>query len=105
MVLRALSLIFLIAILLSCSEEQPLNNSDAEIIIGEELYNNNCAVCHGLDGKLGAGGASDLTISELTKEATKDVVEKGRGGMPPQNHIFSSKNEIDEVVDFVMTMK
>ena len=105
MVLRVISIIFLITILISCSEGQPLSNSEAEITLGEELYNNNCAVCHGLDGKLGAGGASDLTVSKLTKGETKDVVEKGRGGMPPQNHIFSNRNEIDEVVDFVMTMK
>lgn len=105
MVLRIPQFLILSFVLFSCAEGTDKEQPDSKISLGEDLYNNNCAACHGLDGKLGAGGATDLSASSLTKDEMEDVVEKGRGGMPPQGHVFTNKNEVGEVIDFVLTLK
>lgn len=70
---------------------------------GRSLFNLNCALCHGRDGKLGHG-AKDLTVSMLTKEEMIATVEQGRGAMMPYRDILTSK-EIDAVVTYVRSLQ
>lgn len=49
---------------------------------GKSLYEANCALCHGGDGKLGASGAKDLSISMLDNEGIKEIILHGQGAMP-----------------------
>jgi len=49
---------------------------------GKDLYEANCKLCHGTDGKLGMAGAKDLSISVLDAVAIKDIILKGKGAMP-----------------------
>lgn len=51
----------------------------------EELYVNNCASCHGPDGKLGLSGASDLTLTQLTTDSIASIILNGRNSMPKTN--------------------
>ena len=46
---------------------------------GETLYSDNCALCHGDDGKLGLTGASDLTVAvpTLTDDEIANIVQNG----------------------------
>jgi uncharacterized membrane protein SirB2 len=50
---------------------------------GKALYENNCVLCHGGDGKLGMSGAQDISKSQLDHAAMVDIILKGRGNMPP----------------------
>lgn len=49
----------------------------------QALYIQNCSLCHGADGKLGASGAKDLTKTTLTVEEIKNIILHGKGLMRP----------------------
>lgn len=57
-----------------------LNNDGS--INAKLLYTDNCAKCHGEDGKAGIMGASDLTATQLSADSMTVLTEKGRGNMP-----------------------
>jgi mono/diheme cytochrome c family protein len=50
---------------------------------GSALYQANCALCHGSDGKLGASGAKDISLTNLDVSGIKDIILKGKGLMAP----------------------
>ncbi len=47
------------------------------------LYTDNCATCHGADGKLGLAGAANISSTILTSTAISDIILKGKGLMAP----------------------
>lgn len=49
---------------------------------GKALYEANCTLCHGADGKLGMSGAKDLTASVMDLGAIKEIIIHGKGAMP-----------------------
>lgn len=49
---------------------------------GQQMYIDNCAKCHGLDGKAGIAGAKDISKTEMNVDAIADIITKGRNGMP-----------------------
>src|SRR5699024_12540577 len=50
---------------------------------GEEVFQQNCATCHGDD--LSGGNGPDLTKvgSEMSKDDIHDIIDNGNGDMPP----------------------
>jgi mono/diheme cytochrome c family protein len=56
--------------------------SNAGITEAKDLYINNCAQCHGNDGKLGAFGAKDLTATQMDVAEIKKIILEGKGVMP-----------------------
>ena len=81
MVLRFVVYSFALYFLMSCSSGQGENRSvtDKHVDRSTNLYATNCAACHGEDGKLKAGGASDLSKGTMcyTRQA---LVLAGRHG-------------------------
>ena len=77
------------------------------VAAGKQLYGNLCAACHGESAKGGVG--PDLTVSKYKHGKTRldiaKTLSEGRpGGMPP----FSSqlnKEQIESLVEFVLTLK
>lgn len=49
---------------------------------GKALYEANCNLCHGSDGKLGIAGAKDLSASVLDVAGIKEIILHGKGAMP-----------------------
>ncbi len=90
-------------LLLACgsasSEGSQMTNEGAKVS-GQSVFNLNCALCHGRDGKLGLNGAKDLTVSALSRDEMIAMVKQGRGAMMPYKDILSAK-EVDAVVDYV----
>lgn len=70
---------------------------------GQPIFNMNCALCHGRDGKLGLNGAKDLTTSTLTRPEMLAIVRSGKGAMMPYKNVLSPK-EIEAVVEHVRTL-
>jgi len=50
--------------------------------IGRGVYEQNCQACHGSELKGERGPAIDAAISRLGAEATRNVIRKGKAGMP-----------------------
>jgi cytochrome c oxidase cbb3-type subunit 3 len=80
---------------------------DSYVAAGKKLYGNLCASCHGEGGKGGVG--PNLTISKYKYgksrlDITKTISEGRPGGMPA----FSSqidKEQVESLVEFVLTLK
>lgn len=70
---------------------------------GQSVFNMNCSLCHGRDGKLGLNGAKDLTASTLTKAEMVAIVRSGKGAMMPYKDVLTAK-EIEAVVEHVRTL-
>ena len=51
-------------------------------INAKQLYIDNCAKCHGENGKAGVVGASDLSITQLSADSITNLTETGRKSMP-----------------------
>lgn len=84
------------------SMENPTDDDDESLEIGEELYNKHCRSCHGKEG-LGDGPKAgeletptgDFTMEEFQKQSDGALFYKttfGRGDMPE----FSKKISSDE---------
>ncbi|MFO1270119.1 MAG: cytochrome-c oxidase, cbb3-type subunit III [Rubrivivax sp.] len=78
--------------------------------IGERLFANNCAQCHGADGR-GSKGFPDLTQSGASRLATgaPDTIEatitNGRvGNMPPMAAAVGSPEDVKNVANYVLSL-
>lgn len=71
---------------------------------GAELFNANCALCHGRKGDLGMNGAKDLGLSSLTRVEMIAMVTNGKGAMMPYKNVLTPK-QIEAVVDHVRTLR
>jgi cytochrome c6 len=85
--------------------ETELTEPTEEPLSGEVLYLNNCASCHGPDGKLGVSGASDLSSSQMTINEIKIILKEGRNGMPVMKEILGSDENIESVSNYVIDLK
>jgi len=76
--------------------------------IGERLFLNNCAQCHGSDGR-GAKGFPNLTDGDwLYGNAPEQIVEtiaKGRNGvMPPMGAAIGGAAEVEQLAQYVLSL-
>lgn len=76
--------------------------------IGERLFLNNCAQCHGSDGR-GAKGFPNLTDADwLYSGAPEQIVQtiaKGRHGiMPPMAQAVGGAAEVEQVAQYVLSL-
>lgn len=99
----------LVAVLLalaSCGEANTDGNSATpKALSGKELFVNNCAACHGMDGALGVSGASDLSHSKLKTEEIIEILKKGRNGMPAFEPILNSKENMEAVTAYTLELR
>jgi cytochrome c6 len=72
---------------------------------GQELYTEHCAQCHGEDGKLGASGAKDLSSSKLNEGQTRQLILKGKNGMPPMEYFLDTDEKVQKVIDYISTFR
>ncbi len=78
--------------------------------IGERLYINNCAQCHGSDAK-GSKGFPNLTLPVASRlatdsfEAVKATITNGRQGMmPPMAAAVGSAEDVKNVANYVLSL-
>ncbi len=98
-----------ILVLNACSTEQVSDSTTVDesnvVVSGKKIYDNNCMACHGSDGKLGAGGALDLSTSKMSTEEMSTIIDEGRNGMPPHKHVCKTQEEKDSLVSFVLNLR
>lgn len=71
---------------------------------GQKIYSDNCAKCHGDDGKAGVLGASDLSVSTMDAAARTEIVKNGKNGTMPAFNSQLSSEQIDAVVGYIGTL-
>jgi len=86
----------------SCNNSSKSDNSSNDEVVA--LWKQNCALCHGMDGKLGINGAKDLRLSELSLGPRKSIIKNGKGKMIPFGNKLSEK-EIEALAKYTFTFK
>jgi cytochrome c oxidase cbb3-type subunit III len=76
--------------------------------IGERLFGNNCAQCHGSDAR-GSKGFPNLTDGDWlyggTPEIIAETITKGRSGvMPPMAAAVGTAEDVKNVANFVLSL-
>ena len=95
--LVAAAALALAATLVGCSSDGPSTPDDPVLAQGQDVYNGNCASCHGIDG----GGGLGKKLAGQVEEAFPDiedqvaVVRDGRSGtnMPA----FGGRLSVEEI--------
>jgi len=108
MVLKNVSFLLGIGwVLLGCSENpsSPAVEHDFVARSGEEIFGTSCASCHGMDGKLNASGAKDLSASSLDALMMTEIIQNGKNAMPPQNNVFVTTEELTNTIAYVKSLR
>ena len=77
-------------------------------LIGERIFLNNCAQCHGSDAR-GSRGFPNLTDGEWmyggAPDAIKTTILNGRNGvMPPMGAALGGKDDVTDVAHYVLSL-
>ncbi|RSK37243.1 c-type cytochrome [Hymenobacter metallilatus] len=83
---------------------EPVETPD--LVAGKVLFAQNCAVCHGTNGKLGLNGARDLTKSNLNE--TGRIYQVTHGSISKKMPAFQGKltdEQIAQVVAYSLTLR
>ena len=67
-------------------------DSDKPVSQAEKIYISKCTRCHGVDGKKGAKGAKDLTVSKKTLEYRINQIREGKEEMPSFSNRLSDEH-------------
>lgn len=70
----------------------------------ENVYLQNCSICHGDDGKLGVSGAKDLSTSVMSMEERVSIIKNGKNGMTPFQGMISDE-EINLVAEYITSLR
>lgn len=90
---------------LSNAASEILNQNTANVNVqGEQIFAQVCTACHGVDGKLGVGGAKDLSASTLSHEEAMVMISKGKGLMQAYEGSLS-ETEIEAVATYIQTLR
>ncbi|MCB9170371.1 MAG: cytochrome c [Flavobacteriales bacterium] len=71
---------------------------------GAAIFDAQCALCHGRDGRLGLSGAKDLTGSTLDRDQVVGVIMNGRGAMMAYGKVLTPE-EVQAVADHVLALR
>jgi cytochrome c6 len=93
----------------ACANKEKASKSETSsvekpAVDGAKIFKQNCELCHGPDGKLGANGSKDLTVSDLDLNETILQISKGKGAMVAYENILSLA-EIKAVAEYTMSLR
>ncbi|MFZ9028098.1 MAG: c-type cytochrome [Crocinitomicaceae bacterium] len=92
--------------LASCSSNEGILTDEPIEVSGAQLYQENCVICHGDDGKAGISGATDLSMSSLSEDSIKHYILQGKKSMPPFSFLFEKDNEaLKDVITHVKELR
>jgi len=70
---------------------------------GAAIFNENCKLCHGSDGRLGLNGAKDLTVSKMLINERVNIITHGKNLMTPFGGLLQ-RAEIDSVAAYTLKL-
>ena len=73
---------------------------------GKQIYQKYCVACHGEKGKMKAGNAADLSMSDINEDSIRKVILYGNDkGMGPYKTIIKNDTTIKALVEYVKTLR
>jgi cytochrome c6 len=75
-----------------------------QLSTGREIYEKNCAKCHGKDGSKKSFGVKSLQKSQLSSTETLEIITNGNGKMPNWKEKLSIQ-EIEQVSEYIDTLR
>lgn len=82
----------------------PGRTPNAPVRTGAQIFNTQCAMCHGRQGDQSLGGAKVLVNSTLTAEQMTGIVTYGKGGMMAYKDLLTAA-EIQAVVEYAHALR
>ncbi|PID42095.1 MAG: cytochrome-c oxidase, cbb3-type subunit III [Proteobacteria bacterium] len=88
---------------------EEISKDPAALEIGQRLFANNCAICHGSTGK-GGHGFPNLTDNDWlyggTPDAIKHTVTNGRMGVMPAKGLMPdmTNTQLNDIVNYVLSL-
>ncbi len=101
--MRIVIYIVLSFVLFSCAENNPTTPDGKPD--GKALYESNCSICHGDDGKLGASGAKDLSVSTLDIANSMTIIKNGKGAMAPFGDDLLDDAQREAIARYIETLR
>ena len=93
-------------LLTSCTSSEGTSSDEMIEVTGAQLYQENCVICHGDDGRAGISGATDLSESMMSDDSIKYYILQGKKSMPPFSFLFEEDNEaLNDVVTHVKELR
>jgi mono/diheme cytochrome c family protein len=71
---------------------------------GQALFNAQCIVCHGVDGKANLSGAKDLTLSTKPEQEMVEIIKTGKNTMPRMADIYNEA-ELNALAKYVKSLR
>ena len=71
---------------------------------GKDIYENNCAKCHGKDGSKKSFGVKSLQKSQLSSTETLEIITNGKGKMLSWKNNLTIQ-EIKQVMEYIGTFR
>jgi cytochrome c6 len=79
-------------------------NVEIQEASGKEIFEKNCAKCHGKDGTKKSFGVKSLQKSTLTTAENFDIISNGKGKMPSWKEALTNE-QINKVVEYIETLR
>lgn len=83
---------------------EPTNEQYNITVHGSALYNAQCVVCHGVDGKANFSGAKDLTLTTKSTDEIIETIKSGKNTMPKMASIYNEQ-ELKALASYVNALK
>ncbi len=100
MVIKALALA-LLCLVLACGSASERSEKEQ---VGQKAFEKYCVSCHGADGKKALAGASDLSLSTLSRQEADNILRQGQGNMPAFGS-FLDDSTLIELVSYLQELK
>lgn len=82
----------------------PLGQADGNTHPGRAIYENNCAVCHGVGGGGNSARLNDPEfVKRLSDKQIEDTIRFGTGGMPAFETVLTPE-QLKALVQYVRTL-
>ena len=109
-----LSILYLVAMLSACSENNdspgttttpPIRNENVNTEAeGENLFEEKCTACHGSDGTAGIANAANLQLSKLDSVLVIQTISNGKRAMPSFKNQLTEA-EINKLAHYISTLR
>ena len=81
------------------------NLSGDKFAAGKFIFENNCAYCHGADGKKMYRDAVDLSLAVKSATMTEAIIRNGSNNKMPAYGLILSEEEIKSVSSYILTLR